>query len=346
MSMLNPIFNYFVNPADPFTYKELQQLRDRQTTDSTMCHYTVKFFECDHKTEDNVKGCTAWRATGTHCDIDNPTVRKREEVSIRSENVNGLCPRCETRERALLLKEEEEERERKEREREEELLRRDLEKARLADQEEQRRNAEAHEAHLRRLQEEEEHAWRFRHSTKVSQAMNESALNAGLEASRKAYEEEMELKAAMDASLRTFLNEMGRSGDAVKEPKSHPDTDGDQPTENWHDQKWSFKAEQSQELHAELDVKVSASVRMSNFTTTRNICSTSPSNNTCAPSSTQYRVSEGSSVNLAVPAIHTYPQNSIEWGNLTIASKHPTTTMTSSALSLDICTIWVCTIYN
>jgi hypothetical protein len=134
-----------------------------------MCHYTIKFFECDHKTDDNVKGCTDWKKTGTHCDIDNPSVRKREDCSIRSEKVVGLCPRCLSKERVRLLREEEEQRERIEREREEELLRRDLEKARLADQEEQRRNAAAHEAHLQRIRDEDEAAWRKQYEAKVSQ---------------------------------------------------------------------------------------------------------------------------------------------------------------------------------
>ncbi|KAF1973418.1 hypothetical protein BU23DRAFT_138398 [Bimuria novae-zelandiae CBS 107.79] len=162
--MYTPYANYSVNPADPFTYQDLQQLRERQAKD--MCHYTVKFFECDHKTDDNVKGCSLWNKTGTHCDIDNPAVRKREDCSIRSENVTGLCPRCQSRERARFLREKEEERERIEREREEELIQRDLEKARLADQEEARRSAEAHEAHIRQVQEESEASWRIEHESK------------------------------------------------------------------------------------------------------------------------------------------------------------------------------------
>lgn len=163
--------NYYLNPAAPFTYQDLQQISERQASHHSMCHYTVKFFECDHKTDDNVKGCHLWKKTGTHCDIDNPAVRKREDCSIRSENTRGLCPRCKNLERARLLKEKEEERERIEREREEELLRNDLEKARLMDQEEQRRNAEAHEAHLRRVQAESEAAWRTESEIKVSRIL-------------------------------------------------------------------------------------------------------------------------------------------------------------------------------
>lgn len=167
--MYTPYSKYYINPADPFTYQDLRQLRERQATDPAMCHYTIKFFECDHKTDDNVKGCTDWKKTGTHCDIDNPSVRKREDCSIRSEKVVGLCPRCLSKERGRLLREEEEQRERIEREHEEELLRRDLEKARLADQEEQRRNAAAHEAHLQRIRDEDEAAWRKQYEAKVSQ---------------------------------------------------------------------------------------------------------------------------------------------------------------------------------
>lgn len=209
--MYNPFPTYSINPAAAFTYKDLQQLRERQKTNQIMCHYVIKFFECDHKTDDNVKGCSSWKKTGTHCDIDNPAVKKREDCSIRSENVTGLCPRCQSRERARLLREEEEERERIERERvrllkeeeereriererarllreekeererieqerEEELLRRDLEKVRLADREEQRRNAEAHEAHIRQVQEESEVSWRTEYEHKVSQTMENNTL--------------------------------------------------------------------------------------------------------------------------------------------------------------------------
>jgi hypothetical protein len=163
-----------------------------------MCRYTIKFFECDHKTDDNVRGCALWEKTGTHCDIDNPAVKKREDCSIRSENVTGLCPRCQNRERARLLKEQEErartemaqeadrarikeeeeerackrreeeaEQARIEREHEEEMLRRDLEKARITDREEQRRNEEAHEAHLRRIQEADNVSWEARQKYEV-----------------------------------------------------------------------------------------------------------------------------------------------------------------------------------
>lgn len=144
-----------------------------------MCHYTIKFFECDHKTDDNVKGCSIWEKTGTHCDIDNPQVKRRKECSIRSEDVGGLCPRCQSNERAQILREQEEERIRIqrreeqerirfEREREEEPFRRDLEKVKVLDQEEQRRNTEAHEAHLKRVQEDSEVAWRARYEAEVS----------------------------------------------------------------------------------------------------------------------------------------------------------------------------------
>ena len=166
--MYNLYPKYYLNPAAPFTYQDLRQLSERQDSEHSMCHYTVKFFECDHKTDDNVKGCHLWRQTGTHCDIDNPAIRKREDCSIRSENTRGLCPRCKSIERARLLRENEEELERIEREKEEELLRKDLEKARILDQEEQRRNAEAHEAHLRRVQEESEASWRAECEIKVS----------------------------------------------------------------------------------------------------------------------------------------------------------------------------------
>ncbi|KAL5384146.1 hypothetical protein PMIN06_005738 [Paraphaeosphaeria minitans] len=185
--------NFLAYPTPNFIYQPHQQYPapNLPAADSAMCHYTIKFFECDHKTDDNVKGCSLWAQTGTHCDIDNPSVRKRRDCSIRSENTTGLCPRCQSRERARLLieqeerirvekeqeaerarieKEEEERRARKkweekewarlDRLHEEELLRRDLEKARLADQEEQRRNAEAHEAHLRRVREDADAAWR------------------------------------------------------------------------------------------------------------------------------------------------------------------------------------------
>lgn len=176
--MYTPYSTYYINPAAPFTYQDLQQLREHQATDRAMCHYTVRFFECDHKTDDNVKGCSTWMKTGTHCDIDNPAVRKREDCSIRSDKVDGLCPRCVSRERIRILRDEEEQRERIEREREEELLRKDLEKARLADQEEQRRNAEAHEAHLKRIKDEEEASWRTKYETKVSPILVERAVQA------------------------------------------------------------------------------------------------------------------------------------------------------------------------
>lgn len=103
-----------------------------------MCKYTYTFYECGHRTEDNVRGCDHYKRDGIHCDVDNPQVkRSRCEVDLR--NRNGLCDRCVEIERMKA---------------DEAALRKDLERAKRLDAEEQERNRKAHEEHIRKVQRE------------------------------------------------------------------------------------------------------------------------------------------------------------------------------------------------
>ncbi|PVI02193.1 hypothetical protein DM02DRAFT_670761 [Periconia macrospinosa] len=103
-----------------------------------MCRFTYTFYECGHRTEDNVRGCNHYKRDGIHCDIDNPEI-KRTRCELDLQNRLGFCPRCVHLEQMRA---------------DEAALKKDLEKAKLFDAEEQERNRQAHEAHLRKVRRE------------------------------------------------------------------------------------------------------------------------------------------------------------------------------------------------
>ncbi|KAJ4303484.1 hypothetical protein N0V90_002379 [Kalmusia sp. IMI 367209] len=211
-----------------------------------MCHYVIKFYECDHKTDDNVRGCFRWRETGTHCDIENRSVRNRDDCSIRSESVTGLCPKCQSNARARIEQEEEEA-----------LYRRDLEKARLLDQEEQRRSAKAHEAHLRRIKQESMSSFEAKFRSQVSKAMQESAVQASRDFA--AQEEEL-MRMAIEASQREFMQDMEtRFGDSIEDGSSRLEAIKRKSTMDWHHKKWGPGAHQFNDDMGELEMKMSSS---------------------------------------------------------------------------------------
>ena len=222
-----------------------------------MCHYTITFYGCNHRNEDNVQGCDRWRRVGTHCNIDDPAIRRRNDCSIRGVTKPGLCPRCQNGERAHL-----------ERLREEELLRRDLEKARLQEQEEQRKNAAAHEAHLRKIQEESKASWDAEFKSSVSQVMQESTIQVNLDMTTREVEL---LNAAIEASHNDFMHSMEtRFGEYIEEGTSRLEAIMRQSTMDWHHSKWGpGAAAVSSSATAELRMKVSSSFRTKGARRTR-----------------------------------------------------------------------------
>lgn len=222
--------------------------------DTTMCHYTFKFYECSHKLDDNVRGCDRWQSTGTHCDIDKRAVRLRDGCSIRTDSVTGLCPGCHTKAKAL-----------EERRKEEEAIKRDLEKAKKFNEEEQKRAREAHEAHLRRVEQESLDEFEARFQSEVSLAMSESAAIAesaamaesAAQAQREqaerdqAKKEEELLMAALESSMKEYVDNMeDRYGDSVEDGSTRLEAIKRTSTMDWHHKKWGTGAKQ---LNGEVD---------------------------------------------------------------------------------------------
>ncbi|CAI6335053.1 unnamed protein product [Periconia digitata] len=158
-----------------------------------MCKFTYTFYECGHRTEDNVRGCSHYKTDGVHCDVDNPTIkRSRCEVDVKKRN--GFCPRCMQHQRLHA---------------DEAALQRDIEKAKRLDAEEQERNRKAHEAHLRKVQKESYRDFQSQEDETLARVLKESRERAErhnsqlgedvLEKSSEQHKEQMEEKSGPPA---------------------------------------------------------------------------------------------------------------------------------------------------
>jgi hypothetical protein len=130
-----------------------------------MCYFTYKFYECKHRGEDHIVKCVKKKndGTGTHCNPDQRGYKSMAECGIKLQDLDGLCRPCS----ALKLKHLLDEAEAK-------ADQRDVENARKYDLEEQRRKAEAHEAHMKKVKNESLAEWERQESERLRQVLWES----------------------------------------------------------------------------------------------------------------------------------------------------------------------------
>ncbi|KAF2687636.1 hypothetical protein K458DRAFT_167523 [Lentithecium fluviatile CBS 122367] len=213
-----------------------------------MCYFTYAFYSCRHRARDHIIKCEKKKndGTGTHCDPDQRGFKHMPECGIQVEDIDRLCGPCQ-----------ELERNRRQDEAEAEAIRRDLEQARKMDLEEQRRKAEAHEAHMNSIQEQSLAKWERQNEAHLQRVLKESM-------QRQMEEAASQMEAAMKASRMEYSAYMEMEyGEFVEEGSSRDQAIKRKSTMDWHHPKWTSSVSGSQGGMAELEAKMSSSLSMS-----------------------------------------------------------------------------------